>query len=162
MPIVSYVSFECISGNKIHEGIFISKTLDLTQPIYTATPSLPYPSPVSHFYHTPAPSNISSLSSSSTATIEGTFIELILRLDRPPRLKIKHFFKLNDESCQQMICLRQVGKIASVPNFFTFLKSVPLPNAADLVLQPIFQVSRDWYTFVIQQAEAQRVLKKRY
>lgn len=155
MPILSYISFESIRGGRMHEGILISKSLDLTQPIYP-------PHESSYHSQVPRPSSSSSSSYSSTATIEGTFIELVLWLDKPSRLKIRHFFKLNDESCQQMICLRQVGKIASVPNFFTFLKNVPLPNADDMRLQPIFQVSRDWYTFVIQQAEAQRILKNRF
>jgi hypothetical protein len=133
MPIVSYVSFKSFRSSRIHEGIFISKCLDLTQPIYP--PQLPtfYP-PLAPFYH---PQVQHPSSSSSTATIEGAFIELILGHDKPPRLKIQHFFKLNDESCQQMICLWQVGKIASVPSFFTFLKNVQLLNASDLALQPI-------------------------
>lgn len=215
MPIVSFVSFESIRGRRAHEGIFISKSLNLNQACfyYNEPPSPSTPSPIvqqsmsqlhdslssnSTFtsngpdQHSEEYTGSSSEMTSQDSIIEGTFIELFVRKDRTSsRLKIQHFFKLNDQDSQQMICLRQIGKISSIPNFFAFLRTIPLPTPGDHILNPealqvahsngsvmvptyyamhdmarfeksLLQISREWYILVIREAEIQKVLKKKY
>lgn len=155
MPVVFYVSFESIRGKRCYEGIFISRSLDLNQVSFCPQESASSSSQPSSSsgssrrnqnivqVHDSLSNNVPlgvdgsgqhAMNTTSREVIEGTFIELFVRKDRSSsRLKIQHFFKLNDRESQQMICLRQVGKTTSIPEFFAFLRTIPLPTLVDQV-----------------------------
>lgn len=208
MSTVSFLGFESVNGKRIHEGIFISKNPNILQA------SVTYSSSGSHslvpgsrsrnvvFVHDALSSYISFdqqpcqySTSSSTETysgsIDGIFIEMGIRKDRTSScLKVQQFFKLNDSSSQQIISMRQVGKIASIQIFLDFLKSVPLPGSENVMNSPYSDISqggvlpnqsystsnsvmldkdksdneiaREWYVLAIQQAEIYKILKRRF
>lgn len=162
MPIVSFVSFESIRGKKCHEGIFISKDLNLNQVSFNSNePAASLPGSIGWAHnslnriHNTRATNLPNISDREAqsfgintgmtvgkGTIEGTYIELHIRRNRSSsRLKIQHFFKLNDPNSQKMICLRQVGITVSLPVFFTFLQTIPLPALDETLSSEIGQTS---------------------
>lgn len=136
---VSFVSFEAPLG-KVHEGIFISKPspkyMQATEAnaLYSVNTEAELPNRdrggINIGYHHSANDMVR-----VKQLIEGTFIELYTKKDRTSsRLKVQHFFELNDRRSQRMVCLRHIGKITSISNFFFFLKRVALPSPSSHII----------------------------